>query len=68
MVSKEIPLHKESLAIERYTDLNIEVLENKQLNITDWLRDPNLLPRQHDEIVRILSHLAFELDMRSTTA
>ena len=59
-----LPLYKESLAIENYTQMNVEVLESKFRELELLSRMPDLLHRQSQEIERILGHLAFEITMR----
>lgn len=66
MAERVLPLYKESLAVENYTQMDVDVLEDKYSDL-DMLRlDPNLMSRQIEEIERILGHLAFEITMRKT--
>jgi len=66
MAERILPLYKESLAVENFTETNIEVLEAKQRSLEEMRLEPNLGPRQREEINRILGHIAFEINMRGS--
>lgn len=66
MDERVLPLYRESLAVENYTLMDIDVLEDKYRDLEMMRREPNLLSRQSEEIGRILGHLAFEITMRRT--
>ena len=64
MEQDTIPLYRETLAVERYTEMETSELKERAAKLEEWKSSPNLLPRQEQELHRIMGHLSFELSSR----